>query len=282
MRPLKRPRCSSEYFAISVDSLLMQAFGPYCAICERRLPDEAWIWHKKREESLVEMSGTFHESPRPVFSDLSEWPYLLILCRNCINGATASAKKSASELIYPDEDVTFSLDEKSPFRYVMKTVTIRNLSRSGVLESVRDEKRLIVEGNDARARSTIQYFRLNGASYDESNDSIELTFRERMTQADERVTQRTNVYDYASEAADRTLSLDEMRGIAANLMRQVAGVSGFWSVWATVLNERSHDADFVREAMAPQDSVPLSFIELWPWRGATPDWPFPGTRIGVI
>src|SRR5688572_22447894 len=70
MRPLDKPPLNvAESVALAVDSLLMQAFGPYCATCERRLPDESWIWHKKWAKVLVTPAELSRDSPRPVFAD---------------------------------------------------------------------------------------------------------------------------------------------------------------------------------------------------------------------
>jgi len=279
MRPLDKPPLDmAEFVALAVDSLLIQAFGPYCATCERRLPDEAWIWHKKRAEVLVTPSDWSPASPRPVFADRSEWPHLLLLCRNCMQAATTSSRPSI-ELLYPDDAVTFSLDGKSPFRYVRKTVTVRTTERDGSVSEDRREL-VVVEGEGDRASETIRFFRLNGASYDDSGPTLDVTFAERMSQADERVAQRTAVFDTAGSAAETMLSRDDLRGVVAGLVRQLAGAAGFWSVWATAFSERTRSRDIIRDAMNPNDRVRFPFAS--PWRGATPDRPFPGTRAGVL
>jgi hypothetical protein len=179
-------------------------------------------------------------------------------------------------LLYPDEDTTYSLATQSPFKYVPKKVTIRRLARNGKVESERSETRVIVEGLSAPAQTTIDVFKLNGASYDQSAATFEISFAERMTFDDERISQRTVAYARATAAAEALVG-EDLEDVAPSLMRQLAGTTGFWSVWATVLYDKTGDRNRVLNVLAPETTQPVE-----PWIGPTPERPFPGTKRTVL
>ncbi len=270
MRPLAKPVAPTDDRAPAIDALLMNAIGEYCSFCERVLPDEAYVWHKKLASQTLPFGyGQYFTLPS------TEWNNVLLLCWNCRLAASRYSFLNPQPLLYPDEEVTFSLRPTSRLRYVLRDVTVTRLGRNNNVESEDRRTLVFVEGDDEIAQLTIDCFQLNTAYYIPNDAEFVIPFVERMTQADTRVEQRTAVYEQAKRLVGRITSHDgAKREVFYPAVRQLIAAAGYWSVWATVLWQFTQDPILIKETMMPR-------FDGWEI-GAIPDNPFPGTLLDIF
>lgn len=262
MRPLTRPPFPARWTGIRADDAAAAAFGTYCAICEQRLPQEAVGWDAAREVPFAAPASA------------GRWDDLLLLCRQCAAASEAVAAFSprrgdafAAPLLRPDRDRTFALGAPSPLGYVRARLEVRTAD-GAALEPV---ERVLATGLDARGEATIGRYLLNTAAH--SGDALvlppeapDLVWFEH---DDPRLQLRTAAWAAAAGAAELLREApDEHRRLALSQARGLLRVTGFWSVWATVLWERLGDRELLADLLLPPEPVTRAGAQLPPPPGA--------------
>jgi hypothetical protein len=251
---------------------LIQAFGPYCATCERVLNDDCWLWFPA--------SGFVYPAdyPFPIPHDLVEWGPPLLLDHCCARAAyekqDAYLDHYAGALWLPEFPT--GPYPTPPFEYGPADITVIS-TRDGGDMAARSETSVLVRPMSPAAELTIHYFALNSPRFDPVRDVREVRASEENACIDRRVEDRTHAWTRAHEAVSALLDAEGLTGDTRrfdNQLRLTIADSGFWSVWATVLHQRLPDADLRRI-----DHILGLPADPEPRRGPGPHNPFPGTRF---
>lgn len=72
--------------------LLMNAFGHFCAFCERPLLDESWVWDARTGHCVDDAPGS-----------AADWTHLYLLDRNCYEAQLAAPPVDPAALLLPDQ-----------------------------------------------------------------------------------------------------------------------------------------------------------------------------------
>jgi hypothetical protein len=227
MRPLIRPEWRSDWAERRPADVALAALGRFCAACERRLPQEAVAWHVSRGQPIED--GLTRD----------DWPDTIPLCHNCAWAAQQS-QAAVGDVLIPDRDLTFTLDEASPFHYERA--------------SVNGAERIVAAPGNDRARATADYFALNehrpalGGQLDlEPGDDVPTR-----DFIDPRLELRTRAWDSAHTAVRQIGAADaDRRNIVVQLTRALADETGFWSTWATVLWHELSDRAVLGQVLRP-------------------------------
>lgn len=227
MRPLIKKRFEDLQFDYPVDVLLMMSMGECCVMCERPLPTDSRVWDRKKRQ-LIEGKVT-----------AERWPSMLLLCHNCGQEAEKSIahKVDDQDLIYPDQELTFSLKKESLFYYTLEKVEQVNLDENNqpIGKSVSKEV-VLVQGNSEAAGRTIAFFKLNSHYYDQEKKSLLIPVNEESHHLDQRLDLRTRAWKQAEaflQLFQQTDQQDIRNALITNLRNSISH-SGFWSIWATV------------------------------------------------
>ena len=215
----------------------MNSLGEYCSFCERPLPDESFVWHKGQRTTVT--------GPSPY----SEWPKILLACRNCAESATANGDVDGIRLLYPDDPPWYSPISLPPFTYELKEVTIVEVDAQGSSLTSRRASQVVIEGQTEEAMQTVLYFKLNTPYYDRQSETIRIPRAELLAQNDVRLEKRTSVYHSAVELSVQLEKHPDLRKYAVGVARQLISSSGFWSVWVTALWQHTRDLELLRELL---------------------------------
>jgi hypothetical protein len=257
MRPLRRTGPPDEAETQPAYALLINAFGPYCAISEEPLYDVAYVWDKA--------TNTEFPANQP---PAQNWSNLLLLSAATCDAWRRHHPLPGSQLLLPDRDATFQL-EGSPFVYALEPIKVtytdasdRELSESGVEELV------IIEGTTATAQATIETFSLNTEYFDPETKELRIPKDDYLSRQDGIIRSRTQAWRRAIAAADQieAFESDQRRAFSGQL-RISAVATGHWSVWATVFWSRFRDSAFVASALGSRPDL----------AGFAPQNEFPGT-----
>lgn len=235
MRPLLKTNSPKEAHTQSVYGLLLNAFGPYCAISEEPLHDVAYVWDKAA-------NAEFPANQPPA----ENWSNLLLFSPATCDAWRRHHPQPSSELLLPNADSTFQL-ENSPFVYALEPVNViytddadRQRTESGTEELV------IIEGTTAKAQATIETFSLNTEYFDPERKELRVPWDEYLSRQDVIVRSRTWAWRRATEAADQIEAIpSDQRDTLRRQLQISAAATGHWSVWATVLWARLHDPDLL-------------------------------------
>lgn len=261
--PLERRETRSAY------ALLMNVFGPYCAISEEPLYDIAYVWNKAtNSEFLV---------GQPPAED---WDNLLLLSPTTREAWKRHHYRPPSELMIPDEQTTFQLED-SPLVYSLETVNLVLTDENDVpLPSPRNYQAVIVSGTTEEARATIETFSLNTEYFDAEGKELRIPLEEFLSREAAILETRTVAWRRATAAADQIAALDRLgrRALVAQLQMSAAA-TGHWSVWATVLWSRFEDLDLLSSILsgrseAEKDGDLIGFGPHNEFPGTKPDWLF--------
>ena len=248
MRPTWQPRWADQ----SPADVLLDTLGRFCAACERRLPQAAIAWHTARQEPIEE----------PLTA--GDWPEAIALCENCAFAAARSTIP-VDGILLPDRDLTFSLAESSPLSYV---------------HSDGGDGRIVVTPNSAAAEATTAYFALNehvpalGREFPLEPDADLLT----RDWVDPRQELRTRAWGAAAKAATQIEAAPQpLRPTVLGLVQTLAGDTGFWSTWATVLWDALGDpqvleATLQSPGLRPDSPLPAAAAIPHPFPATRPDW----------
>lgn len=229
------------------------------------MPDSCWVWQSQRRAFVV-------RSAQP-----SEWPNLLLLCRNC-QAAASMAPAPALPLALPHRDRTFAVNGPSLFVYALQSVQRVFLkedgSPAGAAETV---ERVIVEATTPAAQETIDYFALNTRYYDRSANTLRIPRIDYDSLVDRRLDLRTEAWEEAAThgAALKQAEDPAQRRVFLVAIRQMMAGRGFWSTWVTVLWRELADRSTVATLALPPRVSGLA-TATQPLAGAAQD--FPGTR----
>ncbi|HEV2708192.1 MAG TPA: hypothetical protein VGV59_19915 [Pyrinomonadaceae bacterium] len=244
MRPVNKstlpsPSNGRALKASQLGDLLLATVGEYCSFCERALDDPIIIQDKRSEQS--------------VFS-LSDWNYLLLSCPDCYASAEQAyldKQNWKTRSLWPDADATFTLDSRSPFQYILQTVNVVYVTPLGERTTLSSEQQVIVKPGTAstsNAQATIDLFALNSIYYDATSNTMSIPVNDYQVVTDQRVRQRTNVWQLAQNAVTR-LRNSRDNALVYNLMCEqitaTAMYSGFWSTWMTVFWSAFQDGDLL-------------------------------------
>ena len=260
MRPIVKPKLIDALFAIPPSDLLLQSFGEYCSVSEQPLPSRHFVWHKQLAVEVL--------SPVPP----SQWHDLLLLSENSY---LAQLGRQPQTLLYPDDiqNMTFTLDGRSPLRYQLQQATVIVLDEQGTTLSNTDPYLVIVSGENEAANATIDYFALNTQFYDSANSTFIIPQRALRLGFDRRVAQRTHAWKIAAGFADAWQNVSKNRDEQRMLVQQarrLAAATGYWSTWASALLEYQIPTPTIREILLS----PPSSWEI----GPGPHNPYPGTN----
>lgn len=279
MRPLQPLRVpDSEGVGQHSTALLMNAFGPYCSISERPVPDVVHAWSVSRHEEVgVVGSGGAYDD-------------LLLLDPASRTALRASSRTDLSGLRLPGRDLTFTLPDPPLFRYALEPVAVTYLDDDGEADGAPVEEQLaIVRSDDEAARRTIDAFALNTQYFDAALGNLRIPRRHYLAMMDHRLHHRTTAWRRAERLAELIdAAAPEARNLLLDQARHVAAATGFWSVWATVLWTRFQDVELARRALVePREQVErllearrdAGLPALAHHIGSGPHNAFPGTRL---
>jgi hypothetical protein len=220
----------------------MQAHGPFCHLCERRLNAGGRLWQSERD--------FFFEEDRTTADD---WPQLLLLCHDCARAhASAPPREPGARLLLPHRAVTFSLNPNSSFRYHLDQVELVLVDdASAPVAPAATIPAAIVSGATPEAQNTVEHFALNTRYYDASRHRLTVPVAHwRSQDFDRRMHARTQVWQTAEKMA-RQLAPMELTGRPVDFIRYGADTSGFWSVWLTVFDDAFRDRALAAEIFTP-------------------------------
>jgi hypothetical protein len=221
----------------------MDATGAFCHLCECRLTDYSRVVDKRTGSNI---NGVV--KPDAVQN-------ILLTCEICFKSMHRQQIKLQllSNLLYPDEQLTFSINKKiSPFTYEKKEV-VRYLDN--IPEKI---EMVVIDGNTESARQTINLFLLNTAYYDDANNSLRIPLNDYLSAKDLRVQQRTNTWNLAVDFTNRYKQVKESNlSLSQAILEQgrlLAAATGHWSVWATVLWQELSDLNVLSAVLLPQST----------------------------
>jgi len=263
MRPVKKSQpaylteailSNSPVERATIQNALIEAIGNYCSYCE--IPLGGYLIEHYRYLAYW----------KPVIG-LKDWDDLLLICADCrshIQKAVLSAEE-AGAMLWPDLDVTFAVDDQSPFIYELRDVSLLKEDENGSPGAPEATSLVFVVANPLcddetrkRAQNTIDHFQLNmpGKFYNPSTKELHLPYTYWQTVKDNRIFKRTQAWVDATAALARLRELDAYgagagTAIIGDLLREQIAVqavySGNWSVWVTVFNNASTDGITLRK-----------------------------------
>jgi hypothetical protein len=263
MRPVVKPELPASLFPADAGALLLQTLGEYCSVSEQPLPAEHYVWDKRAGAQVV---GRVSQQ---------EWLETLLLSEVCF---LASRDRRRPNLLLPDDPKTptFSLREKSPFLYEMRTIRLIVVAEEGNVLGEQDCDRVVVVGTTEDAQATIDYFGLNTVWYDRDRHAVVIPEVNLEAGEARLLWQRTEVYLAAQRLVDSVAeSRERDQAAVVEQGRRSMAAAGYWSTWATVFMQRG---------------MPVSLLELLllppqpgRWRlGPGGHRPFPGTNGAVV
>jgi hypothetical protein len=243
MRPLARPSWEARFAGEDAALVAQYAFGPFCAACERHLPEGAIAWNAETGQVADRVAS------------VDAWPGLLPLCPNCASAAIAAPPRAAAAAapLRPDRDVTFALDATSALAYELRGLAVGGEGDTPV-------ERVVVVPRSPAAEATIRRFALNTPFHiDQGSGTLLLPAETTLSEIeayDPRLARRTAAWDHAHDAADALLELGAQgRAATLRMVSWAIRFEGFWSVWATVLWQRLQD-DTVLDALRRHPDLP--------------------------
>ncbi|MFJ4375221.1 hypothetical protein ACIP1T_21785 [Pseudomonas japonica] len=277
MRPLLRPPLPDQVRGrYTAASLLMSAFGHFCAFCERPLPDQHWVWNARTGTCLDRESY-----------DVDDWPHLYLLDHNCHQAQQASSAIDPGTLLLPTAENVFDLRGESQLHYSLQPLLRTLLDDDARPVTHQLVPSVLIIGRSAPALATIDYFKLNTRYYDDETQTLRIPWQDHLSLEDRRMEQRTRTWLEAEALAKRVLRSFSygLQAVVIQQFRQTAGVSGYWSAAATAA-ARMRDPELRRRIFvdAAEPAGRDVFIEGFNpgesalFRGSGPHHTFPGTR----
>lgn len=199
-----------------------------------------------------------HQKPFKAWRDpahSAQWDELLLICQDCRSHLRSEvlSPEAMDAMLWPDQDVTFSLTPQSPITYEPKEVRYVVVDEQGRV--VLDQRRTLVfavanplAGGTlfAKARNTIDHFQLNMPLryFPGGTDMMVVPLHEHEQVADHRTFQRTRVWNEAESAARSlaTLQLQDtgndgrLLDMLHDQISATAYFTGNWSIWMTVFD----------------------------------------------
>jgi hypothetical protein len=265
VRPVNRPGWRQALASHAATLALQNAFGRYCSICERFLPEGGVAWNAA--------TGDLYYGS----ANASTWPELLVLCVVCAAAATESASHPGNvPLALPDRELTFTLAGTSLFQYELCTLVLR--TAEGVAEPMSVE-RVVVHATTPSAAETVRRFALNTGFYQAGELVAPAGEPPQSVEADDwRLIDRTRAWQEAERAADnlRRSPAARDRDLLAGTVGRIIECQGCWSVWATVLWERLRDPALLARLLLPRRGAQAGLT------ASATDQPFPATRVDAL
>jgi hypothetical protein len=243
MRPIEKLAIPKTEFSSPIDGVLMNHLGTHCSICERPMPDQAWVWNQDTGKTIKGKSNQ------------ADWPHLLLLCHNCHDSQKTAPQELRPHLLLPDKDLTFRLDDKAELVYTLQPVSLVYLDDQGNPETAPNNVELvIVRACSPAAQATIDYFGLNTHYYNQNDNSFRIPKKDYLSMVDRRVDLRTEAWHNAQQYADYLKETDTELLINAFLQqaRIIIQSGGFWSTWATVMWQSFHDKTLLEKLLLPR------------------------------
>ncbi|AXV79896.1 hypothetical protein CJO79_23895 (plasmid) [Ralstonia solanacearum] len=284
MRPLVRPVLPAAAAAMHAPSgLLMNAFGHFCAFCERPLLDESWVWDARTGRCVDDAPGA-----------ATDWAHLYLLDRNCYEAQLTAPPVDPATLLLPDQPGAFDPGRKdSPLGYTLQRLT-RVLTDEAGRPTGRAEQVdcVVVTGKTPQAHATIDHFALNTAYYRADAQLLAIPEEAFLQLADRRMEQRTLAWQRTANVAGKMPQAPRAAlGYAlAEQLRLLVGAMGFWSscvsaAFPVIENRGVMRQVFVEPPEAgrapPPEAGAISGMvarEAALFRGNGPYHTFPGTR----
>jgi len=269
MRPLRRMTIPAEPVASrTAYALLLNVFGPYCAISEEPLYDVAYVWNRTTNSEFP-----FNQAPAERWSDL------LLLSPATCEAWRRHHDRPSSQLMIPDQEITFQLDN-SPISYSLETVNVVLIDNNDeIVPTAKSEKLVIAQGNNERARATIDTFSLNTEYFNPATKELRLPAEEYLSRRDAPLRSRTVAWKRATDAAEQIAGLRgaDRRPLVPQLQISAAA-TGHWSVWATVLWNRLEDRELLFSVLGGRPSAQdyEDLVSRGPYNE------FPGTALGWL
>jgi|SRR5579864_2017064 len=267
MRPLLRPTIPTERLsARPAYALLLNVFGPYCALSEEPLYDVASVWDKS---SNAEFKGT--QPP------LKRWNDLLLLSPSVCDAWRRHHDVDVTNLMLPDEERTFQLED-SPFVYELEKANRLVLDEDDkICPESGTEEIVIVRGTNPKAEATIETFSLNSEYFNMETNELRIPREDYYSRQDALLRNRTIAWQRASVAAEQIAGLfGASRRLLTAQLQMSAAATGHWSVWATVLWNRLRDGAFIGQLLGGQTQGQTDQDLI----GFGPHNEFPGTAPG--
>jgi hypothetical protein len=157
-------------------------------------------------------------------------------------------------MLWPDKDVTFTLNAKSPFTYEQRTVRHIVLHEDEI--HLDEEKSLVFvtpnplagEETYRKAKNTIDHFQLNMRKeyYNDASNTLIMPLDHYQQHLDSRTYERTSTWAEAEAAIERLQQVEQLDEVTRTAVIEhfhdqisaTAYFKGNWSVWMTVFNNR--------------------------------------------
>lgn len=231
MRPLSRPPWEARFADVHPSLAVEHAFGRFCAICERRLVEAGVAW------------DVAAQAPAARWLDGRSWADVLPLCARCAEAAAGGELAAPEAPLRPDRTTTFRTIGGSPLTYELRTL---KLAGPGAVDSPPTAERAIVVGHTPTATATIAHYALNTAFHRAGRDVLVLpeglSLARLDVEVDPRLWLRTQAWHQAERAAVALRPPRHEDAERVQLIGELSGTTGFWSVWQTVLARRHTDA----------------------------------------
>ena len=247
---------------------LISALGAYCSFSERPLHDYAGLWNPSSSDLATDQDRASDD--------------LLLIDVSTQRIAQASRLTPWPELLRPDVDLTFTLDDRSPITYAPQEVQVTYIDETGapvgdpVLETF-----VFATGHTDAAASTIAAYGLNSAWYDAGRAELRIPLADHLAMVDTRLQEQTAAWTKATASAERLSSIPdpEHARVFVDHVRLTVAATGYWSVWATVFWRRFSNPQMLRRLLVGPagDTGPSDRLRS---TGAAPGpQVFPGTRL---
>jgi hypothetical protein len=241
---------------------LIESLGNYCSYCEMPLSD----YHIEHVRYLAEW---------PEHATFSQWDDLLLICNDCRAHIRTPVlnELSAASMLWPDKDPSFAL-KNSPLLYQLKKVKYVVIDEDDERVSEENKELVFVVANPEagqvlyqKAHNTISHFQLNMKLeyYDAATNELRVPLPVHMERLDNRMFKRTAAWFDAEASASQLKEMNSIVRRRANgellqnaFIQQLAMTtmySGNWSVWMTVLYQRTKDAALLGRILADDDRM---------------------------
>ena len=274
MRPLLHPRLS-QFVAqqASTGAALLHAFGPFCAISERPLPDQILVWnvpHRQNLDETLPSEAHFSESLAlsPEFEDVTEAAdeASLLLPHQMLKDPSRF-----NELIYALQEVSVEFFDQDA----------QDLGTPSVTET---QELVIVTGTTKPAENLVTQFSLNSRGYDAETNTLKMSQANRARMSHNLVFQRTLAWHRIEEIAQLLKPIDDPDHMLVAQARMLANAIGFWSCWVTVLRNNDISARITRAILGGSETAKprLKAAAEDTLDGPSSDNSFPGTDPSIF
>lgn len=233
-----------------IRTALIDSMGSYCSFCEKSIAGYEIVHHslsKYRED---------------IYRD--DWNHLFLTCGDCDQNRKKEllSVDESDQYLWPDRDITFSLNSASPIIYNKQKVRYIVEDKDNIISEEEKDIVLINANPEAgqelyfKAQNTINLFQLNTAYHDAKTNTLRISLSDELQLIDHRLKERNIAWQFAESAVNRLTSIlrfseinmkSEILQIFHNQITRTTQAKGNWSIWMTVFWQAFKDKILLEE-----------------------------------